>query len=271
MDIDAGATRENLFDGGKLVAMKSQAKQRCVAGACILFSALMSNPAYSASFGSMNMQVKNLVGGTFNDKVEKTLTDDDTVNPMVDPQSTNRLTGTVAANKQVVLASKQHIKLGGLHGFLVNVHNDTEQTLMFDGDNATANFENMALSSASVADVDNVAMPNKRLARDVAETSANVVIAAATIGGAAAAKDTINQSGPVAHRYGADEARRIDEQSRFGRRVLLPGESTTGVLYFKKGKGAGSSKAVASAAPASISIPVSPMYDEDDAITGLRQ
>lgn len=272
MDIIAKSTRNHLPDRGRLAEAKSQTKTWLLAGSCILFSAQSTSPAHAASFDSTGNQARNLVCSTFNNKVETTLTDDDTVNPANGALPTNHLTGAVTASRQVVLASKQHVNLGRYHGFLVNVQNDTDETWIFDGDKAVANVGSTNLQAASVEEVARVAMPEKGLRKEIAQTAASAVVAAVTIGGAAAAMDMKNQAGPVTHRYGADEARRIDEQSRFGRRVLLPGESTTGVLYFKKAKSSGGVEKDIDNTAVSISIPVNLMYDAEDsnAITGLH-
>jgi hypothetical protein len=271
MDIIAKAARNHFPNGGKLFEAKSQTRTSLVVGSCYLFSALLSFPAHAANFDIASKEARAFVGGTFNNKVENTLTDDDTINPANGAVATNHLTGAVSTNRQMVVASKQHVNLGKYHGFLVNVQNDTDETWVFDGDRAIANLGKTNLQAASVDDVSRVAMPDKSLGREFVEGTGNAVVAAVTIGGAAAVKDMKNQGGPVTHRYGPDEARRIDEQSRFGRRVLLPGESSTGVLYFKRDKNSGNLDILDNAS-VSISIPVSLMYDAEDsnAITGLR-
>jgi hypothetical protein len=270
MDIIAKAASNYFSNEKKLFEAKNPTARTLVVGSCVLLSTLSSVPALAVSCDLFGKQVTSVVGGTFNAKVETTLTDDDTVNPANGAIATNHLTGAVNTNRQIVLASKRHVDLGKYHGFLVSVQNDTDETWVFDGDKATATLGKANLQAASVNDVARVAMPDKGLRREFIEGTGNAAVAAITIGGASAVKDMKSQGGPVTHRYGPDEARRIDEQSRFGRRVLLPGESSTGLLYFAKSKNPALDNLDKTAI--SISIPVSLMYDAEDsnAITGLR-
>ena len=270
MDTIAKAASNHFLNGKNLFEAIKPNARTLVVGSCALLSALSSVPAFAASCDFFGKQAINIVGGTFNNKVETTLTDDDTVNPANGAIATNHLTGAVTTNRQIVLASKRHVDLGKYHGFLVNVQNDTDETWVFDGNKATATLGKTNLQAASVEDIARVAMPDKGLRRELVEGTGNAVVAAVTIGGASAVKDMKSQGGPVTHRYGPDEARRIDEQSRFGRRVLLPGESSTGLLYFAKSKNSALDSLDNTAV--SISIPVALMYDAEDsnAITGLR-
>jgi hypothetical protein len=270
MGIIAKTTTNHFPTDKKLLETKGLIGRSWVIGSCIFLSALGSVPTRAASLPSVISEARIVVGSTFNNTVETTLTDDDAVNPANGAIATNHLTGAVTTNRQLVLACKRHVTLGKYHGFLVNVQNDTEETWVFDGDKAIAILGKSNIQAASVEDIARVAMPDKGIRREIVEGTGNAVVAAITIGGAAAVKDMKTQGGPVTHRYGPDEARRIDEQSRFGRRVLLPGESSTGLFYFKSKDFANMDKIDSSSV--SISIPVSLMYDAEDsnAITGLR-
>jgi hypothetical protein len=166
----------------------------------------------------------------FPTSVEKNLIDSEEA---VKPHVIDRLKGMVGTYAQMKIHAGHDITVGQLHGIMIEVENDTDRPLLFDGDLATATSGDKRLKAATLATVDNVANPRKskteRFMRDVVVCSE----AAATLGAVPAVKDSIMQAGPIPQRYGADEARRINELSRFGKRVLWPGDTTTGFIYFK--------------------------------------
>lgn len=80
------------------------------------------------------------------------------------------------------------------------------------------------------------------------------VQAATTVGAAPAIKDRAVQRGSVRGRYGHDEKRREKLFSRFGKRVLYPGDSTEGAIFFAGKLPAG----------ATIDVPVRDFYYQDN-------
>lgn len=80
------------------------------------------------------------------------------------------------------------------------------------------------------------------------------VQAATTVGAVPAIKDRAIQRGSVRGRYGHDEKRREKLFSRFGKRVLYPGDSTEGAIFFAGKLPAG----------ATIAVPVRDFYYQDN-------
>jgi len=133
----------------------------------------------------------------------------------------------------IKVCAQANIVLGPLQGVRVEVENDTDRPVLFDGDMATANAGSVQLHAAGTADVEDAVCPTKTKAQRFVHDVKASTVAALTVGTLPAVHDAAIQSGPLPERYGADDARRVEELSRFGKRVLWPGDTTSGVLYFK--------------------------------------
>ena len=81
-------------------------------------------------------------------------------------------------------------------------------------------------------------------------------IAGGSIGGIPTLNDINRQAGPILGRYGGDEDRREGENLALpGKRVVWPGDTTKGVVYFVTKQ---------PLTGASIDMPVSALYDSTD-------
>jgi hypothetical protein len=78
---------------------------------------------------------------------------------------------------------------------------------------------------------------------------------AALVGAVQTIQDAARQEGPILGRYGQDEARRRNETSSFGKRIVWPGDTSEGVIYFG---------ATPSLQSASLTLPVNTLYNEED-------
>ncbi len=78
---------------------------------------------------------------------------------------------------------------------------------------------------------------------------------AAFVGATLAARDQANQKRAVRGRYGWDEKRREEQSARFTKRVLYPGDTTSGFIYFDSWL----------EGEMTISIPVSDFNNDKDA------
>ena len=56
--------------------------------------------------------------------------------------------------------------------------------------------------------------------------------AAVSVGIVQTAETMKREAGPIENRYEYDHARQKNEESRFGRRLVYPGDSTDGQIYF---------------------------------------
>jgi len=209
-----------------------------------------------------------LLASTFSKSVENDVRNIDNNSALL---SENRITAPVSAEASVKLNISHKIRLGKLYGFVVDVKNESEEALVFDGEHAMATSPTCQFQLASVSDVASIPSPRKPFLSRFLDGTIETAIGAGGVGSVAAVTDVVNNAGPVEHRYGPDEARRIDEQSRFGRRVLFPGESSVGVVYFKKSKQSheqgkpgdirSESNNRAAEAAETMTMPVRPLYD----------
>ncbi len=150
------------------------------------------------------------------------------------------------------------LRLKQFSGLMIEVHNGTERPLCLEGEKATATIESSQLQPTPVTSFDNAICPQGAPAKKVLYAIASTVISAVTIGGYPTIRDARIQAGPILQRYGCDETRREDELSFFARRIVWPGETTSGVIYFKEH---GSLKG------AVLTLPVNSLYNKGDQAT----
>ena len=153
---------------------------------------------------------------------------------------------------------------GKFQGILVSVQNNSDRPLLFDGDAASTKVAGSSTACIPLSKLEKLSvLPEqsdsfgKRFVTDLKATTSATV----TIGWAQALRDQKQGSGPYVGpnggRYGLDEQRREDKLRRFGKRVLWPGDSTSGVIYFDQTK----------TAINDIDLPVSSYYDSADKAT----
>jgi len=129
-----------------------------------------------------------------------------------------------------------------LIGIKIQVQNNSESPLIFDGDKAVLH--------AAGQNIPAILSVEKKISMKqafVKETNA-AVVAGVTIGAYPTIRDMKNQKGPILKRYGSDEQRRENLSERFGRRILWPGDITEGIVFVHEGE---------KIAGASVELPVS--------------
>jgi hypothetical protein len=119
--------------------------------------------------------------------------------------------------------------LGPYHGLHVHVHNGTDRPLVLNGDMATMHLGSEIVRPISIRQVDYEVCPPLTTGEQ-ALVAAKVAV---TVGWNSAIADEKVQRGIILGRYGCDEHRRQDEQNRFGKRILWPGDDSDGVVYFQ--------------------------------------
>ncbi len=120
----------------------------------------------------------------------------------------------------------------------VSVHNRSDEPLVFDGDKsliASRDTGSLVARCLSQPDLDNVERPPTTFKGKVAADLVASVTAAASVGVVQTVDTFKREYGPIPKRYEYDQARRTNEESRFGRRLLYPGDSTDGNIYFQSG------------------------------------
>jgi hypothetical protein len=149
---------------------------------------------------------------------------------------------------------RQKISPPGLQSFRVSVKNGTKAALILNGDRArmSAAVERPANAKEVLEQVWPTPTPPRQVGA--------IVMDMLTTGMFSAVRDAKIQKGPVLGRYGRDQARRAVESMRFGRRILWPGDDTSGTIYFD---------ASANLDPNSLEMPVS-RWPKDDPFVILK-
>lgn len=117
-----------------------------------------------------------------------------------------------------------------LVGIKVQVQNNSNTPLLFDGDKAVLHVAGQNIPA--------IASVEKKITMKQAfikETNA-AVVAGVTIGAYPTIRDLKNQKGPILKRYGSDEQRRENLAERFGKRILWPGDISEGVIFVREGE-----------------------------------
>lgn len=139
-------------------------------------------------------------------------------------------------------------------GVSITVTNQSDRVIEVNGEECTEGAGGTQRKCATIreisTEIDAPDSPQRKPLRDVAQT----LTAAATVGAYPALRDQVIDSRSVRGRYGWDEKRRQQRITFFGKRVLYPGDTTSGIIYFP-----GSFKGTSS-----FSIPVSDFYDSTD-------
>lgn len=117
-----------------------------------------------------------------------------------------------------------------LIGIKVQVQNNSQSPLLFDGDKAILHADGQNIPA-----INSVEKKITMKQAFIRETNA-AVVAGVTIGAYPTIRDMKNQKGPILKRYGTDEQRRENLSERFGKRILWPGDITEGVIFVHEGE-----------------------------------
>lgn len=150
----------------------------------------------------------------------------DTTNPTKVPKPPLPLTAVIS--NVILTTSPQEYLMGDFHGLKVHISNGTDRPLLFNGDKAVIKFDGQCAAPITVGQLQDAVCP----ASTTKEQIIGVLKVAVTVGLEPTIRDIKMEKGPILQRYGCDEKRREDEQSRFGQRILWPGDSSDGIVYF---------------------------------------
>jgi hypothetical protein len=147
------------------------------------------------------------------------------------------------------------VVLKKFRGLKIKVTNDTDRPIIFDGDNAVATAGGANYNTAPLVQLEEInRLPHtfgQKLSSDLKATTTATV----TVGAMQTAEGIKSQMGPILPRYEGDEKRRELEDTRFGKRVVYPGETSEGILYFPTND---------SLQGAVLQLPTSSLYDNND-------
>lgn len=148
------------------------------------------------------------------------------------------------------------VVINGLHSVQVTVRNHTDRPVIVEGSAAVATVGGDSYRCAPVTALEPKKVPREDLVGKIKSDTKATVTAAATIGVWQSVHDQLQMSGPIPKRYGWDEKRRSNELSAFERRILWPGDSTQGLMFFDSDQ----------LDKAELVVPVESQYDKADRI-----
>jgi hypothetical protein len=149
----------------------------------------------------------------------------------------------------------QDIVVRGKHGLKIQVKNNTDRAVIFNGEEARAKQRQNEYRSMNVDQFDELFAESPAFSNRLRRNLSQTALAAVTVGGAQTVFDAMKNSKPVLRAYGRDEERRQEDQERFGQRILWPGDSSTGVVLFS---------AEEPLTEAVVSIPAASLFDAND-------
>jgi hypothetical protein len=159
-------------------------------------------------------------------------------------------------NKDVDVSIVGHDSLlKGRPGLRVYVRNRSDRALLCTGYEATATVNGATYSACSPENLQNAISPPQTVMKTVKSDVVATVTATALVGAVQTAQDQLIADGPVLKRYGPDQHRRGEEEAVFGKRILWPGDSTSGIIYFDTTNPLDG---------ASLNLPISAFYDKND-------
>ncbi len=136
------------------------------------------------------------------------------------------------AGEVTVSIEKDAITIDHMRGLLLKVSNTSKHPVMVDGDAAQVVLNTNTESGASLSDIERKGLPPTDAKAQIKKDAKDTLTAAFTVGAVQAIEGIKMQHGPILDRYGTDEKRRQQELVRFGKRILWPGEVSTGTIYF---------------------------------------
>ncbi|HEY9678803.1 MAG TPA: hypothetical protein V6C76_12390 [Drouetiella sp.] len=137
----------------------------------------------------------------------------------------------------------------------IKVSNRSDTPIVFDGNRSAIVIQpggQIVAKCISQKQLDTVGRPPTTFGEKVSADLKDTVTAAASVGVVQSAKTFAIQAGPIEKRYEYDRERQTNEESRFGQRLVYPGESSEGNIYFDKNILLDSG---------AIQIPVKTLYD----------
>jgi len=173
--------------------------------------------------------------------------------PNIGPNNSSETPLSSIINKAKLSIVGRDVITNGLHGIMISVANNTDRPLVFDGDAAIATISGAKYSAAPTAQLEPRKSPPDELKGKIKSDLWASTSAAVSIGAVQTVLDQKRFDGPILGRYEQDEDRRRNEESRFGKRVVWPGDSSQGVLYFA---------GVTTLQDAVLNIPVHALYND---------
>ncbi len=138
----------------------------------------------------------------------------------------------IVADSVHVSISDKTMSLQPFTGIGITVTNNSDRTIEVNGDACSATIGGTTEKCLTMAQIESsIDLPDSPRHKYRKQLAASLE-GAAFVGATLAARDQVNQKRAVKERYGWDERRREEQSRRFSKRVLYPGDTTSGFIYF---------------------------------------
>jgi hypothetical protein len=155
------------------------------------------------------------------------------IDNLIDPESHQLpALATIIDKLQIKLTGKCR-QVTQFTGIEVLATNSTDRSLLIDGNETLLSLGAERLKPVTRKEVEATLPASDKLEpRKILKNIDNGIAGFATIGALPTVQDQERQRKPVRQRYGSDEKFREQEQTRFGKRVLFPGDTSSGFIYY---------------------------------------
>jgi len=154
-----------------------------------------------------------------------------------------------------LLVDTEDVVVRGKHGLRIHVLNKSDRAVIFNGDDAKAILNGMEYPSTIVGEFDDLSGSQPTFISDLDATDGGNPTAI-SIKGIQSYNDLLKKPKPTLDRFNRDDyQRKAADQTRFGQRILWPGDSSSGTIIFQSSEALGN---------AQVKIPICSFFDASD-------
>lgn len=175
----------------------------------------------------------------------------------VDPKAKSKLKPLkdIAAKAIQLLVEQDDVVVRGKHGVRIHVVNNSDRAVIFNGDDAIATLNGIEHQSSIMSEFDDLSgsQPTFISELDAMDPGKPEAI---SIRGIQSYNDLLKKPKPTLDRFNRDDYQRKEaDQTRFGQRILWPGDSSSGTIIFQSSEALCSSR---------LKIPICSFFDATD-------
>lgn len=161
----------------------------------------------------------------------------------------------IASKTIQVLVEQEDVVVRGKHGVRIHVVNKSDRAVIFNGDDAIATLNGVEHPSSIMSEFDDLSGSQPTFINDL-DASDPGRPEAISIRGIQSYNDLLKKPKPTLDRFNRDDYQRKEaDQTRFGQRILWPGDSSSGTIIFQSSEALGNSR---------LKIPICSFFDAAD-------
>ncbi len=154
-----------------------------------------------------------------------------------------------------LLVDTEDVVVRGKHGLRIHVQNKSDRAVIFNGDDAKAILNGMEYPSNIMGEFEDLSGSQPTFISDLDATDGGNPTAI-SIKGIQSYNDLLRKPKPTLDRFNRDDyQRKAEDQTRFGQRILWPGDSSSGTIIFQSSEALGN---------AQVKIPICSFFDAAD-------